>query len=293
MDNIKLYKNVFKDDTWIRIIDSWKPWKTITVVCATHWDEIVWIQVINYLLNDFWLEKKILKWKINFVIWNKKWYLNDKKFIDTDLNRIWDFKNENKNTYEFKRAKRILPYLQESNYVLDLHSTTNPSKSIFIPNQNVNKGLLTQINANYIIKWILPFIHWKTLIDFDYKNTKSKTETMVIEWWQNNKTLTIEDSIRNTLNILNYYWFIDFVDVRNNYIAKTYEIKDCFYAKSMDVSFVYRDNIKSFQNIKKWDLIYTDNNKKVFAPFDFEIIMPTKPRYIWEEIWYIARNINN
>lgn len=289
--NDKLYNKIKFNKNWLKVIDSWKDWKVLTIVCCTHWDEIVWLQVFDYLFNKFWIKKRLLNWKINFLIANKQAFLEWMKYIDTDLNRIWDFKKEKQNTYEYRRAKEIIDILKESDYILDLHSTTNPSKSIFIPNSKVDKKLIKKINTDYIIKWILPFFHWTPLINFDYKNKGSKIQTIVIEWWENNWKETLNNSIKNTLTILDYYDFINYKIKDSLNMKETYEILDCFHAKSLDFKFLYSNSPKSFQNLKKGEKVYIDNTVEVIAPYDFTIIMPTNPRYIKEEVWFLAKKI--
>jgi len=65
-----------------------------------------------------------------------------KRFIDIDFNRIWNFKEEFKKTYEYKRAKQIKNIIANSDYVFDLHSATNPSPFFLIPEGKIDNNLL-------------------------------------------------------------------------------------------------------------------------------------------------------
>jgi len=274
---------------WIIKFDSNKKWKIVTLVACTHWDEKIWYEVFKFLIENFNIKDKLKLWKLNLVIGNLKWLKLWKKYIDTDLNRIWDFNDEKKETYEYKRAKEIEKILIESDFVLDLHSTTNPSPSFLIPNWEINKFFLESFNCEYIINNISDFLHWKPLIKYvSEKNNKSKS--MVIEcFWKNNTDKEIY--INNVINFLNKTSIINeelpFKIKKNK--PKNYKVEKAIYAESMDVDFKYSSKPKSFDKIKKWSLILTDWNKKIYAESDLLILMPTKPRYIWEEIMYILK----
>lgn len=53
----------------------------------------------------------------------------NKRFVDVNMNRIIG-KDENKQTYEYKRFQQLLPYLYEMDIVLDIHSTTQEINSL-------------------------------------------------------------------------------------------------------------------------------------------------------------------
>lgn len=283
--NVSLYKKIFNNELWLREI-KWKNiWKTLTIVWATHWDEKIWMLVFDYLLNIFWFESKITKWKINFLIWNKESYLRWKKFIDTDFNRIWNFDNKEQGTYEYTRWKEIRNILLKSDYIIDIHSTTNPSEPMIITGKHYDYNVLKKLNIKYVITNLSSFLHWKPLIW-----VSSKNNSFVIEWWQSWNQHTVQKTVDNILVILQHYWYINsnFSNTFTpNYIINKLTVQKCFYAKSMNIIFKYSDTPCSFDTIKKWEVIYEDNNEKVFAEENFIILMPTKPRYIWEEIWYV------
>lgn len=273
-------------NNWIITIKSKNPWPTLSLVACTHWDEIVWYKVFEYLFNDFKIESKLNFWKINFIIWNIKAFWEWKRFIDKDFNRIWDFKDEDKNTYEYKRALEIKDILVDSDYVFDLHSTTNPSPFFLIPLNNSNTSFFKWFQVDFVVKDLLNFLHWVPLISYVNKKNNN-AECMVMECFLSNDS-DLDVAIKNVLYYLSYYWFIkdyQFFDTKKQ--PKILKTKEVIKAQSFDVEFIYSKKPESFQKIKHWELILKDNNKDYFAPFDCYILMPTKPRYIWEEIWYL------
>ena len=274
-----------KFNNWILTIDSWIKWWTITIVACTHWDEVVWIEVLRYLLEKLDIKNNILKWKINLIIWNLRWYKEWKKFIDTDFNRVWGFEDTLENTYEYKRAKEIKNMIWESDYILDIHATTNPSPSFIIPIW-IDSDLIKAFNVKYIIKNILWFLHWLPLIGY-VKKQNSNIKWFVIEAGQVWDNDTTDLAISNTLTFLEFYWFIEWKWF-NIFNKKIFKLDKCLYANTMDISFKYTKNTpKSFQKINKWSYIYVDWDNFIYSGNDYYSLMPTLPRYIWEEILYL------
>lgn len=275
---------------WIIEIDSLIKWQTISIVALTHWNEIVWLEVIKYLINEFEIKKKLKKWKINLIIWNieagKLW----KRFKDVDLNRIWSFEKKYKWTYEYLRWKELKNILLESDIVLDIHSTKSPSEPFIIPLKWVENKLINSLNAKYVINNLIPFLHWIPLISF-VKNNNPLSKCLVIESWQHSSESTIILSIENTLKILEFYWFIN-ENISLNKIEKIhYKIFDVMYAKSLNVKFHYSSRPKSFDEIEKWEKILFDWKNNVLASKDLSILMPSIPEYTWREIWYLMKKI--
>ncbi len=272
---------------WILSINSKNKWKKVTLVASTHWDEWIWFEVFKYLIEEFNIKEQINNWELNLVIWNLEWLKKDKKYIDTDLNRVWNFEEKDKNTYEYKRANEIKHILEKSDFVFDLHSTTNPSPFFIIPNGDLDKNYLKSFNCEYIIEDILDFLHGKPLIKYvSEKNPKSQTMVMECYWEKKDE---IKKYINNVILFLNNTKIIDqelpFKIKKQSPII--YKVKKTIYAKSMNVEFLYSKKPQSFDKIRSWELVFIDNDKKYYAEDDFVILMPTKPRYVWEEIMYI------
>ncbi len=273
-------------ENWILKIRSNKKWKTCTIVACTHWDEPIWYYIFDYLLNNFNLKKNINKWNINLVIWNEKAMYMNKRFIDKDFNRIWDFSKEDQNTYEYNRAKEIKDILLSSDYVFDLHSTTSPSPFFLIPWDNIDNNIFHKFNVDFVIKNILDFLHWMPLVKYVEKNNYN-SRCLVMEWYLKNKS-DLNKAINNVLNYLNYNWFISNIE-DSYYSPLILNTKKAIYANSMNIDFIYSKNPRSFDKITKWEIILKDNKKELFSDDDYYILMPTHPRYIWEEIWYLLK----
>lgn len=278
-------------ENWILEIDSKKTWKKVVIMACTHADEIIGFEVVKYLLEKFDIKNKVKSWKLTFVFWNIKWFEIGKKYVDKDFNRIWDFKEEDKETYEYKRANEIKETILEADFLLDQHSTTNKAPFFVIPYKESFKDFLKNLNIDFIVEDILDFLHWKPLIKFVWEQNP-KTECLVTECFYETEK-DFQRYVNNVISWLNYTWIIEeeLPFKIEKIIPETIKVTEAKYAESMEIEFLYSKNPKSFDEIKIWENIYSDSWKIFKSDEDFVILMPTKPRYIWEEIMYKAKKV--
>jgi succinylglutamate desuccinylase len=110
--------------------------KRVIIIGGTHGNEWTGITILqNY--QDF-LKNKFPELKIEFIFANPEAYKIEKRFKDEDLNRACQFLNENRSSYEHKRAIEIQKIIQEEPcIVIDLHTTTsNMGNTLIISNEN-------------------------------------------------------------------------------------------------------------------------------------------------------------
>lgn len=91
----------------------------IGVVYCTHGDEVAGKKAVEKLLQNYSSFQKGVK----FVFANEKAYQQEKRYIDTDLNRSFPG-NKNSDKYEERIAAEIMEELKDTEIVLDLHETS-------------------------------------------------------------------------------------------------------------------------------------------------------------------------
>ena len=100
--------------------------KKILFIAAVHGDEKIGVEAINKI------QKTKLSEKFDSLIANQKALAQNKRFIDSDLNRI--FPGNVNGNYEEKRAKEITKIAKNYDFVIDLHGTiSNTGIFIIIP----------------------------------------------------------------------------------------------------------------------------------------------------------------
>lgn len=283
--------NQFKNG--VKVISNHHTGPRITLVASTHGDEISGLHVFRYLLEDFHIEQKLKTGTLQLVISNLEAAKQAKRFIDTDCNRVWDFTEKNSVTYEYHRAMEIAENLCQSDALLDIHSTTNPSLPMLIPADNITLSdpLLKAFVTPYIISNILPYLHGKALISY-VAEKKPACPTIVIECGQHTDTKSITTAITNTLNFLAYFGMVE-NPTSDATLSNTKHLKviDVIRARTMTPEFLYSKSPKSFDFIPRGTAIITDANTVLTLDEDCYLLMPCLPRYIGEEIGYICKSV--
>lgn len=103
--------------------------KTLTLSTLIHGNEIGGIEVLIKLLGMI-REKKITpRSNLRFLLGNVPAYIEDKRFLESDLNR--SFGLENPRTLEELRARELESYLSDSDILIDIHQTIGPTSTPF------------------------------------------------------------------------------------------------------------------------------------------------------------------
>lgn len=124
-------------DHSIITVDSGRPGPTITVMSGVHGDEKDGILAMTRILAMISSKELIIKaGKVNFIYANLKAIAKGIRQTEFNFNRI--FRPENLlttaelNSWERRRAETLMPYLDESLALLDLHSSNNQQSTPFV-----------------------------------------------------------------------------------------------------------------------------------------------------------------
>lgn len=277
---------------WLYLIDSQISWPNISIFSWIHWDEISWVKAAKKILNQIKSWKiKIKSWKINFLIGaNRKAINENKRCIKDNLNRLFD-DNLKWSWYEFNRSRELLKILKESDYLLDLHSTSGPSIP-YLFSEMQNFPIAKKMWISYIVWW------WAELnsasISWDTESYINKLwwAWFTFESWNHLSPEWVKNAHIVSLNFLSILWVID-----NNYFnelssEKNYlKMKEIYVCKTWNFKFKLSD-LNNFTNLKKWVLIWVDWDEKIFAKEDMILVMPNlaNPK-IWEDVFFAWEKI--
>jgi aspartoacylase len=117
--------------------------KRVIIIGGTHGNEWTGITIIKHYQDE--IKKKFPHLDLEFVFGNPEAYQLKKRFKDEDLNRASQFLNENRSSYENRRAKDIKKIIEKENcVVIDLHTTTsNMGKTLIISTDKTENLLLS------------------------------------------------------------------------------------------------------------------------------------------------------
>lgn len=274
-------KNIINEiDKKIYLQDSWLKWNTTTIMAWVHGNEYIGIDILNEIINNI----DIISWKVYFIIANLEAIKINKRQFEKNMNRCFLKVNDSK-LYEDKRGNEIKKYLNDSDYLLDLHNTFSKQNSVkFLISEH--KELWNLFNVPYIINWFDELHPWWS--DW-YMNNIWKKWICLESWslydikWEDWLKRLTKNSI---YNFLKYTWNIDWE-------FKTYKNKininfDYIY-KNKTNDFRFIKDFKDFEKIKKWDLIWFDWKTQIISNYDWYILFAIIPNNIWDECFCLGK----
>jgi succinylglutamate desuccinylase len=131
--------NIQQQSVYIK--EGVKPGKTLAVFCGVHGNETAGILAVKKVLNEI----KIDAGKVYFVFANPKAIEQGVRFTKKNLNRCF-LKNQSGDTYEEKRARELMPILDECDALLDLHASNIPNSTPFIIFEEPARGCVEMLD---------------------------------------------------------------------------------------------------------------------------------------------------
>ena len=103
--------------------------KTLTLCTLVHGNEVGGIEVFLKLLEEIYSKRLIVKSNLRLILGNVEAYLEDKRFLETDLNRAFGLDEHEKK--EELRAREFESFLRDSDVLIDIHQTIGPTSNPF------------------------------------------------------------------------------------------------------------------------------------------------------------------
>jgi len=228
----------------------------IAIICCLHGNEKYGLEVTKKLPSHF-----------SFFIGNKKATIENKRFIDADLNRC--FPGDPNGNYEEKLAFELKNKLQKFDYIIDLHSSSNycPLFGIITKPNKQKIVLARRLGLKRLV--IMPeyFAKGNSLIDYvccgislEIGPHKRKKNILKVKQAINN--LLESRPINNELQIFEAF---DIVKQEYNDIL-----------------------INNFDNVKTNKILTKENNKIQKANFDFTAVLVGEEAYKEKNILCLA-----
>lgn len=269
-----------------------KSGKNLLVLGAIHGNEICGPRAIKNIIKKIKNnEIKIKAGSVTFIpICNFEAYKQNKRYIDINLNRIFE-KNKNPKNNEEIISQKIIKHIDDCDYLLDIHSihTEGPSFTFMDKETEEIKNFVEIQNFNDIM------VGWNDLFKEDDKSTcgyalKHDKICTTIECGNHNDPNCIkiaETAIKNSLAFLEIADCKLSIDKNNRKFIKMekvfYKEKEGYFTKNWK----HLDIIKSGEVIAKYN-----DNKTIKAKKDCLIIMPHKDGNIGAEWFYLGEFIN-
>jgi len=122
---------------FVHRFDSGEPGPTVMVVGLTHGNEFCGAETLHWALTE---GLRPVRGSLILAFSNVAAYRSfnpekpyESRFLDRDMNRVWrDDWLAAEQTREAARARELLPFVQQADYLLDIHSTTFAIRPFFI-----------------------------------------------------------------------------------------------------------------------------------------------------------------
>lgn len=264
---------------------------TVSIFSWTHGNETSWIFATQKLIRNLKEKRICLKnWTLHIVshvnkIAVEQWvrWLTD---ISTgqllDINRFFQDTPTKMEWYEYLRSRALMPLIDSSNYLLDLHSTSWPSYPYAFA-ENQSKEFAKLLGIGYIVSWWGSAEEWNETKknnpslngDIESYATNHGVLALTFEAWDHNSPNWEENAYQVCLNLLVKTWLINeeyFLPLSKKRIL----IQMTHVYTGINDIFTYAFPIQAnFTPLKKWELIWHDGDIAVICPYDCVLVMPT------------------
>jgi len=124
--------------------------KKILIIAATHGDEPIGVAIAERLKSSLGTDKE----RVDFLIANPRAYAIQKRFIDTDLNRVYPGR-EGSAKYEERRAAIIYKLAGRYRYLIDIHQLAYGRENlIIVPKDKIgDEELIKRVGIKKVILW--------------------------------------------------------------------------------------------------------------------------------------------
>lgn len=249
--------------------------KTLTLCTLVHGNEVGGIEILLKLLDEIVRNNLVIKSNIRMILGNVDAYYEDKRFLESDLNR--SFKIESKHqTREELRALELEKFLNDSDVLIDIHQTIGPTTTAFFifEFEQASYNLARFLNQNLPIVISANKRQFEGVTSTAYVISK-KGMALTIETGQK---LIEETQISLGLEIARKAIQTDFGKaLPSSPIENTYTFSQII--NNPDGGFELTRKFQNFDSVTKGELLARNTEKEIFCEFDGKILFPKYGEY--------------
>ncbi|MEM6339248.1 MAG: succinylglutamate desuccinylase/aspartoacylase family protein, partial [Pseudomonadota bacterium] len=245
--------------------------KSVAIVGITHGEEVAGLHIINEILFRIIEGKLQIDKDLYLILGNRKAYLKNQRYTDTDLNRSYWIESQS-DKHEEQRALKIKNAIKNCSYVIDIHQTVEDTLFPFFIAPNSERK---------IYDWISYIGSDIAIIQREPSDKISTLSSYVCS--QNNYGVTLEvggngfDTYQIALgtkiaeNIINSADKQFFQISKNRQRAQIYKID--YHEDYDEGEVIFSKKFVNFEKIKKGQIIALKDNKEITAPISGQIVL--------------------
>lgn len=263
---------------------------TIIYFCCVHGNERAGYLALQSFFEKIEKHSDLIQGNLYAVFGNQEAYLQENRFIDKDLNRIWSTSHFAEATRENKVSEYaeltamyntiydILKQAQSQVYCIDLHTTSGPTKPFIVMNDALNNRAFVSDLGYPVIFNVESFIEGALL---NLLNDLGHV-SLAFEGGEHYAENSVEELKKFCYKTLYHTGIVTFENLIKIGISKSF-----FKAKKAHYfEMVFRQDLKphdqfemcgnyvNFQKLKKGERIAWLNDEGIYAPKGFQIFMP-------------------
>lgn len=277
--------------------DEGRPGPLLLVCGALHGNEVAGIKAIERLVHLLKLEainNKRFRFYGRFVgfVGNLEAFRIGSRYIDTDLNRIWEETNlpDSVEKNEMNQIKALVAaeianhQTRKDLYLLDLHTTSSP-RGIFIVPSHGHKSVSLAMHLHCpVITNVIDELRGSMIAYFgNHEGEFAGITSLAFEAGQHDKSLSVTMSVAAIINCMRTIGCVDAAEVE----GKHDDLLEA-YAEGLPgrCKIVYKHSIQEgskfemlpgfegFQKIEKGQVLAYDDGQPIMAPMTGRILMP-------------------
>ncbi|BBH52977.1 succinylglutamate desuccinylase/aspartoacylase family protein [Fluviispira sanaruensis] len=260
----------------------------IVFACLIHGDEIGSLPAITRIIQELSTQKIKYGGIVTFILGNRQAALQEKRFLETDLNRSFSAKtSEQDNTLEQNRALEIMKVLNNSDVFIDFHQTNLRCKKPFYIFEMHLKSYLWARSIG-LTKYFVTRKKGEAytpagMCSDEYVRKQDKvgiTLELGVKGFYKNAELNCIKAIQKSLNIMDQKYLLN-KEIKN--IARKYTdltfLERRYSEPFSSPKKILKEGFFNLQKIKKDQILgYDELKKPLRSPHNGYIIFPQYPR---------------
>ncbi len=283
--DIKAYRHGNAGVDYVHVLDSGRPGPTVMVQALTHGNEFSGAIALQFLFTN---KLKPVKGKLVLAFANvaafERFDFDDpdrSRFIDEDYNRVWadDVIGGKRDSAELRRARELRPFVDAADYLLDLHTMTEPCRPIMVCGM-LDKGADFARRVGVPQDLLIDTGHPAGLRMRDrggFGDPASPKNALLIEAGQHWEKSSVEVAIDTTLRFLHVTGAIEQPRLQMRAPERQRVVRVTQPITAASAGFRFAKPWKGLEVIaKKGTLIGTDGDKEWRTPYDdCVLVMPS------------------
>lgn len=257
----------------IKIFDSKEPGPNLVVMAGVHGDEKCGLSAFDAILPTF----SPLRGRVTFIIGNPEAVKVNQREFEGNLNRMFRQDSEitetQRNTYEYKRSRELIPILAEADALLDIHSSTTEHTTPFVICEKQSFEVVSKLPVEIVVSGIDVLHPTGT----DAFVNLSGGLGICIECGNHNDSNATSIAVEVVNRFLTYF---NIVEGNSNGDTNKQRFVHADWIYKNKGNFTLSKDFQEFEKVSEGSIIGLDGKEEIRAPYDGVILFPnnrTKP----------------